>query len=115
MKPSNARREEAAVKRYSPALILSLIHIYGSHSTVYFVFSSLEQFEISRALIASCEDASHHADTVSYTHLLKQGHTLGIMGMTGSGKTTIVNLLERFYDVTNGSICLDEMCIRDRS
>ena len=29
------------------------------------------------------------------------------MGMTGSGKTTIVNLLERFYDVTDGSICLD--------
>ena len=34
---------------------------------------------------------------------LKQGHTLGIMGMTGSGKTTIVNLLERFYDVTDGT------------
>lgn len=34
------------------------------------------------------------------------------MGMTGSGKTTIVNLLERFYDVTDSSICLDGHDIR---
>ena len=45
---------------------------------------------------------------------LKQGHTLGIMVMTGSGKTTIVNLLERFYDVTDGSICLDGVFLADR-
>ena len=29
------------------------------------------------------------------------------MGMTGTGKTTIVNLLQRFYDVTSGRILLD--------
>lgn len=35
---------------------------------------------------------------------LKQGETLGIIGATGSGKTTIVNLLMRFYDVSKGAI-----------
>lgn len=35
------------------------------------------------------------------------------MGMTGSGKTTIVNLLQRFYDVTEGRILLDCVDIRD--
>lgn len=35
---------------------------------------------------------------------LKQGQTLGIIGATGSGKTTIINLLMRFYDVDKGSI-----------
>lgn len=35
---------------------------------------------------------------------LKRGQTLGIIGSTGSGKSTIVNLLMRFYDVNDGSI-----------
>ncbi|MDD7738665.1 MAG: ABC transporter ATP-binding protein [Lachnospiraceae bacterium] len=43
---------------------------------------------------------------------LEPGKTLGIMGMTGSGKTTIVNLMERFYDVTDGAILLDGIDIR---
>ena len=38
---------------------------------------------------------------------VKAGKTLGIMGCTGSGKTTILNLLQRFYDPTEGSVSLD--------
>lgn len=37
---------------------------------------------------------------------LKQGQTLGIIGATGSGKTTIINLLMRFYDVDEGEILI---------
>ena len=43
---------------------------------------------------------------------LKHGETLGIIGSTGSGKSTVVNLLMRFYDVDQGRICLDGKDIR---
>ena len=50
-------------------------------------------------------------DDVSFD--IKAGQTLGIMGSTGSGKTTIINLLKRMYDVTDGSIKLDGINIRE--
>ena len=43
---------------------------------------------------------------------IQAGQTLGIMGATGSGKTTIINLLKRMYDVSEGSIELDGVDIR---
>ena len=44
---------------------------------------------------------------------LKQGKTLGIMGVTGSGKSSIVNLIERFYDVSKGEVLLDGINVKD--
>tara|TARA_B100000953_G_scaffold31533_1_gene25262 strand:- start:7077 stop:8861 length:1785 start_codon:yes stop_codon:yes gene_type:complete len=44
---------------------------------------------------------------------VKSGEKVAIVGATGSGKTTIVNLLTRFYDSQNGSIELDDINIKD--
>lgn len=43
---------------------------------------------------------------------IKKGGSLGIIGSTGSGKTTLINLLMRFYDVNSGSITIDGEDIR---
>lgn len=44
---------------------------------------------------------------------LKRGETLGIIGATGSGKSTIIRALMRYYDVTDGAIEIDGADIRD--
>src|SRR5207244_678050 len=43
---------------------------------------------------------------------VRPGERLGIVGATGSGKTTLINLLLRFYDVTRGRITIDGVDIR---
>ncbi|MCB0124993.1 MAG: ABC transporter ATP-binding protein, partial [Caldilineaceae bacterium] len=48
---------------------------------------------------------------VSFT--VEPGQTLAVLGATGSGKSTIINLLPRFYDVTEGAVRIDGHDVRD--
>ena len=43
----------------------------------------------------------------------KKGDTIGVIGGTGSGKTTLVHLIPRFYDITEGSVRVDGVDVRD--
>lgn len=43
---------------------------------------------------------------------IKSGQTIGILGGTGSSKTTVVNLVSRLYDVTEGSVCVGGVDVR---
>lgn len=46
---------------------------------------------------------------------VKPGETIALVGPTGAGKTTVINMLTRFYDVQEGSVCIDGIDIRDIS
>jgi ATP-binding cassette subfamily B protein len=66
-------------------------------------YSSLqvEMRDVSFTYQGSREPALEHI-----TFSAAKGETIGIIGGTGSGKTTLVNLIPRFYDVTDGTVCV---------
>lgn len=57
------------------------------------------------------ETSNYVLSNISFT--LKEGETLGIIGGTGSGKSTLVNLIPRLYDVNTGSIKIGGTDVRD--
>jgi len=59
----------------------------------------------------SYEDGVPVLKDVSFT--ARPGQTVAIVGPTGAGKTTIINLIPRFYDVTSGSVKIDGIDVRD--
>ncbi len=61
---------------------------------------------------------SYHKDSLEYAlenidFKILPGQTIGVIGGTGSGKTTLVSLIPRFYDVTCGQILVDGVDVRD--
>ena len=60
--------------------------------------------------------AYNGSDERSLSHLtlsVAPGETIGVIGGTGAGKSTLVNLIPRFYDVTEGELLLDGVNLRD--
>lgn len=60
-----------------------------------------------------CIDKKQILKDISFD--LNPGKTIGIMGATGTGKTSIINLLQRFYDVSEGEIRIDNTNIKNIS
>lgn len=57
------------------------------------------------------DDTKPALDQISFC--VKQGQTIALIGATGSGKSTIVNLIPRFYDVTQGEIFIDGVNVKE--
>ena len=66
--------------------------------------------EIGFSKVSFSLDEKQILQDISFT--VPAGGTLGIMGATGSGKSSIINLLQRFYDVQEGEVTLDGVDVR---
>jgi ATP-binding cassette subfamily B protein len=64
--------------------------------------------DVSFRYLAAERDSLGHVSFVA-----EPGQTVAILGATGSGKSTIINLIPRFYDVTGGRVTLDGHDVRD--
>ncbi len=97
---------------------------------IFGITSSMENGAFDREDIENINDGDEKAaiifDHVSLTYsgggdesltdidfVVKKGETVGIIGGTGSGKTSVVNLIPRFYDATKGCVLVDGMKVRD--
>ena len=80
-----------------------------------------QSFDQSRKGVLEFRNVSFHypnaeGDVIHHvTFTARPGQTTAIIGSTGSGKSTLVNLIPRFYDVTEGEILLDGVDIRQVS
>lgn len=89
--------EKPAVKDPETPVILSSVK--GQITFEHVSFHKADQHEILH--------------DISFT--VKPGKTVGIMGTTGAGKSSLIYLLQRLYDVTDGAIYLDDVNIKDLS
>ena len=72
--------------------------------------SSEYSVEFDKACLSynGSEESLHNIDPK-----IKRGSSIGVIGSTGSGKTSLVNLIPRFYDVTGGCVLVDGVDVRD--
>lgn len=101
-------------------LIVSITKSIASASRVSKVFDikdstidsedAVDSFDLNSDIVVEFKNVSfkypdsgeNSLDNITFT--AKNGETIGIIGGTGSGKTTLINLISRFYDITSGEI-----------
>jgi ATP-binding cassette subfamily B protein len=91
---------ESAVKEKPNAVAISNARGSVAFEHVYFSYAMNPFENVGNVLEDVCFEA-------------KPGQMVALLGATGSGKTTLVNLIPRFYDVTSGRITVDGIDIRD--
>ena len=83
--------------------------IHDGNKAIFSAEQGVIEFrDVSFRYPSASADALHH---ISFT--AKKGETVALIGSTGCGKTTLINLIPRFYDATQGQVLVDGADVRD--
>lgn len=102
-------RAMTSAKRLKEVLNTLPVITDGSFAGIPAVKGKLELRNVSFAY-----PDSPNVNVLSHLNLVVEpGETIGILGSTGSGKTSLVHLLPRFYDCTDGEVLIDDINVKD--
>lgn len=105
-----------------PQLNSPVLPMHGDKSNriefrnVWFTYQKLTPEQVQRIATASVEELANSSDIEwilkNVSFVIEPGETVAIVGHTGAGKTTIISLMMRFYDVQRGSILIEGVDVR---
>ncbi len=98
----------------SGARVAEVLEMKGSvqEGAADFTHSAKEDIAIELKDVFFCY-ASNEYELEDINLKIKRGQTVGVIGGTGAGKTTLINLIPRFYDATKGTVKVDGKNVRD--
>lgn len=107
-----------------PEIVSPVSPIPGDNSgrvefrNVWFTYQKLDAAQAARVAAATEEELSSFADIewilCGVSFVVEPDETAAIVGHTGAGKTTIISLMMRFYDIQRGSILIDGVDVRQQ-
>jgi ATP-binding cassette subfamily B protein len=104
------QQAEASMKRLNK-IFNEPYEITESEKTDYSIKEILGEIELKNVSFRYSENQPYVLRNINLS--IPRGSTVAIMGYTGSGKTTFVNLIPRLYDCSEGEILIDKLSIKD--
>ena len=102
-------RASVAAKRISEVLDTKTTIVDGSKETG--ALGKVGEVEFKNVSFAYPDAEENVLENISFT--AKKGETVALIGSTGCGKSTVINLIPRFYDVTEGEVLVDGVNVKD--
>lgn len=106
---SNIARAQASAKRINEVLDCPLEIVDGKLDVNTLTESGTVEFKN----VSFAYPNSHGNVLENISFKINKGETIAIVGATGSGKTSLVNLITRFYDVTSGEVLVDGVNVKE--
>ncbi|MGN1410944.1 MAG: ABC transporter ATP-binding protein [Oscillospiraceae bacterium] len=132
--------EVIALLNYMSQILVELVKLANLIVTITKAIACGNRIQSIFEIHSSMEDGSYTTDTFNHSDIVvsfkdvsfkysgagansisnisfdvNRGETIGIIGSTGSGKTTLINLIPRFYDASTGEILIDGKNVKDYS